>query len=167
MLWFIIFGCFIKVFVQIELGRFAVSRGMTTLEAMNSIPGPRLIVSWLVWLWVFMYFALIFQVAGMVGELATVFDLAGVNLPVKTIAAGVGLLTAVLLVVGRYKWSETGSTAMVAIFTLCTLVAVGAFKRRPTRSPAQILPKDLNSNCRPTSPTLLPRLASSVSVRRS
>ena len=67
MLWFIIFGCFIKVFVQIELGRFAVSRGMTTLEAMNSIPGPRLIVSWLVWLWVLMYFALIFQVAGMVG----------------------------------------------------------------------------------------------------
>jgi len=131
MLWFIIFGCFIKVFVQIELGRFAVSRGMTTLEAMNSIPGPRLIVSWLVWLWVLMYVALIFQVAGMVGGLATVFDLAGVNLPVKVLAVGVGLLTAVLLVVGRYKMVETGSTAMVAIFTLCTLVAVCALQTTP------------------------------------
>ena len=35
LLWFIILGCFIKVFVQIELGRFAVSKGLTTLEAMN------------------------------------------------------------------------------------------------------------------------------------
>src|SRR5262245_10893384 len=72
LLWFIIIGCFIKVFVQIELGRFAISQGMTTLEAMNSVPGPRLVVSWLVWLWALMFFALIFQVAGMVGGLASV-----------------------------------------------------------------------------------------------
>lgn len=131
MLWFIILGCFIKVFVQIELGRFAVSRGMTTLEAMNSIPGPRFIVSWLCWLWVLMYVALIFQVAGMVGGLATVFELAGVKLPVNVLAAGVGLLTAVLLVAGRYKLVEILSTAMVAIFTVCTLVAVGALQTTP------------------------------------
>ena len=131
MLWFIILGCFIKVFVQIELGRFAVSRGMTTLEAMNSIPGPRFIVSWLIWLWVLMYVALIFQVAGMVGGLATVFSLAGVNLPDKALAIGIGLLTAVLLVVGRYKLVEVASTAMVAVFTFCTLVAVGALQTTP------------------------------------
>jgi Mn2+/Fe2+ NRAMP family transporter len=144
MLWFIILGCFIKVFVQIELGRFAVSRGMTTLEAMNSIPGPRFIVSWLIWLWVLMYVALIFQVAGMVGGLATVFELSGVRLPMivlaggivkltptNTLAAGVGLLTAVLLVAGRYRLVEILSTAMVAIFTLCTLVAVGALQTTP------------------------------------
>ena len=131
MLWFIILGCFIKVFVQIELGRFAVSRGMTTLEAMNSIPGPRLIVSWLLWLWVLMYVALIFQVAGMVGGLATVFSVAGMRLPLGVLAGGVGLITAVLLVVGRYKFVETVSTALVAIFTLCTLVAVGALQTTP------------------------------------
>src|SRR6185436_4763321 len=42
LLWFIILGCFIKVFVQIELGRFAIANGLTTLQAMNSVPGPRL-----------------------------------------------------------------------------------------------------------------------------
>jgi manganese transport protein len=143
MLWFIVFGCFIKVFVQIELGRFAVSRGMTTLEAMNTIPGPRFIVSWLVWLWVLMYFALIFQVAGMVGGLATVFNLAGIDLrailwqgatqdhALNVLAGCVGFVTAVLLVVGRYKLVEVGSTAMVAIFTLCTLIAVGALQMTP------------------------------------
>jgi manganese transport protein len=131
MLWFIIIGCFIKVFVQIELGRFAISRGMTTLEAMNSVPGPRFIVSWLLWLWVLMYVALIFQVAGMVGGLATVFSLSGVKLNESMIAAGVGTLTAILLVVGRYRMVETLSTAMVAIFTICTLVAVAALQATP------------------------------------
>ncbi len=82
LLWFIILGCFIKVFVQIELGRFAITNGMTTLQAMNIMPGPRFIVSWLVWLWLMMYIALVFQVAGMVGGLASVFELAGI--PLKT-----------------------------------------------------------------------------------
>ncbi len=128
MLWFIIVGCFIKVFVQVELGRFAISRGMTTLEAMNSIPGPRLVVSWLVWLWLFMYFALIFQVAGMVGGLASVFSLAGLPLPNSVLAAFTSASAAILLVVGRYKLVEFLSTALVVIFTLTTLVAVGALQ---------------------------------------
>ena len=51
MLWFIILGCIIKVFVQLELGRYAISKRKTTLEAFNSVPGPKLIVSWLTWLW--------------------------------------------------------------------------------------------------------------------
>ena len=79
LLWFIIVGCLLKVFVQIELGRFAISKGMTTLEAMNTMPGPRWIVSWLLWLWLLMYVALLFQLAGMVGGLARIFSLAGLR----------------------------------------------------------------------------------------
>ena len=48
MLWFIL-GCLVKVFVQIELGRYTLVTGKTTLEAMNSVPGPKLRVSWMVW----------------------------------------------------------------------------------------------------------------------
>ena len=128
MLWFMIVGCFIKVFVQIELGRFAISKGMTTLEAMNSIPGPRFIVSWLLWLWLLMYLALIFQVAGMVGGLASVFSLAGLPLPPWLLTVGVAASCAVLLVLGRYRLVETLSTVLVVLFTLTTLVAVGALQ---------------------------------------
>lgn len=131
LLWFIILGCFIKVFVQIELGRFAVSKGLTTLEAMNLMPGPRLVVSWLLWLWVFMYLALIFQVAGMIGGLASVFSLAGVPLSHKVLAILTGASCAVLLVIGRYKLVEVISTALVVIFTITTLVAVGALQTTP------------------------------------
>src|SRR5688572_28690784 len=128
MLWFIILGCFIKVFVQIELGRFAISRGMTTLEAMNSIPGPRFRVSWLVWLWTLMYVALIFQVAGMVGGLASVFSLAGLPLANQWLGVLCGASAALLLVLGRYRMVEIFSTVLVVVFTFTTLIAVGALQ---------------------------------------
>lgn len=131
MLWFIIVGCFIKVFVQIELGRFAISKGMTTLEALNSIPGPRFIVSWLLWLWLLMFFALIFQVAGMVGGLASVFSLAGMPLPSWMLTLAVSGSCAVLLVFGRYRLVERLSTSLVALFTFTTLVAVVALQTTP------------------------------------
>lgn len=128
LLWFIILGCFIKVFVQIELGRFAIARGMTTLEAMNSIPGPRFRVSWLVWLWTLMYVALIFQVAGMVGGLASVFSLAGLPLANQWLAVLCGASAALLLVLGRYRMVEIFSTVLVVVFTFTTLIAVGALQ---------------------------------------
>jgi manganese transport protein len=126
LLWFIMLGCFIKVFVQIELGRFAVSRGLTTLEAMNLMPGPRFIVSWLLWLWLLMYVCLFFQVAGMVGGLASVFSLAGLPWNDAALAILTSGSCALLLVLGRYKMVEVVSTALVVIFTFTTLVAVGA-----------------------------------------
>lgn len=128
LLWFIIIGCFIKVFVQIELGRFAIANRMTTLQAMNTMPGPRFIVSWLVWLWLLMYIALVFQVAGMVGGLASVFELAGLPLKNWLLTILVAASCAVLLVVGRYSLVEKLSTALVALFVLATLIAVGALQ---------------------------------------
>lgn len=128
LLWFMVLGCILKIFVQVELGRHAISRGVTTLEAMNGVPGPRLRVSWLLWLWLVMYTALVFQVAGMVGGLASVFSLAGVALPNSWLAVLVGGSCAVLLVIGRYRFIEGFSTALVALFTLCTLAAVVALQ---------------------------------------
>lgn len=131
LLWFIIVGCFIKVFIQIELGRFAISQGMTTLEALNSVPGPRVVVSWLVWLWGLMFIALVFQVAGMVGGLASVFSLAGLSVSQALLAVATGASCAVLLVLGRYRFVEVFSTALVAIFTVATLVAVVSLQSTP------------------------------------
>lgn len=131
LIWFIILGCLLKVFIQIELGRFTLARGLTTLETMNLVPGPRVVVSWLLWLWLVMFAAMIFQIAGMVGGVASVLSMAGVNLSTKVIAVLVGIVTAVLLVVGRYKLVETAATVMVVAFTLCTMAAVVALQFTP------------------------------------
>src|SRR5512147_3110965 len=40
LLWLVIVSCFIKVFVQAELGRHAISSGQTTLATFRQLPGP-------------------------------------------------------------------------------------------------------------------------------
>src|SRR5262245_63036562 len=63
----ILLSCVIKVFVQVELGRYAISSGQPTLTAFDSLPGPRLGAHWLAWWWLIMMSATIFQVGGMAG----------------------------------------------------------------------------------------------------
>lgn len=69
LLWLILLGCVIKVFTQIELGRYTLISGKTTLAALNLVPGPRIAGrgNWLVWLWIVMWVASISQLGGIVG----------------------------------------------------------------------------------------------------
>ncbi len=131
LLWFIVLGCLLKVFIQIELGRFTLAQGVTTLETLNLVPGPRLRVSWLLWLWALMFLGTVFQIAGMVGGVASIMAIAGLAIPTSAIAVGIGVLTAILLVIGRYKFVEAASTWMVVAFTLCTMAAVAALQFTP------------------------------------
>jgi Mn2+/Fe2+ NRAMP family transporter len=131
LLWFIVLGCLLKVFVQIELGRHAVAHGTTTLQALDTLPGPRFRVSWVLWLWLLMYVSLVFQVAGMVGGLASIFSLGGLALPIPAIAVLVGASCAILLLWGRYRFVEAVSTLLVAAFTVTTVIAVVALQTTP------------------------------------
>ena len=67
LLWLIVLGCVIKVFVQVELGRYTVSHGATTLEGLNQVPGPRLRVRWIVWFWLAMFLFGVGQLGGIIG----------------------------------------------------------------------------------------------------
>lgn len=131
LLWFIILGCLVKVFVQIELGRYAITRGRTTLDALNALPGPRVVVSWVMWIWLGMYLCLVPQVAGIVGGTATALRLGGATIPVSALAILVGASCALLLVAGRYRLVETFSTVLVGAFTVTTLIAVTALQFTP------------------------------------
>ena len=75
----IIFSCLIKVFLQVELGRYVVSSGQTTLEAFDGIPGPRCRAGWLVWLWAIMACGTILQLSGIFSSLVSVFALRCTN----------------------------------------------------------------------------------------
>ncbi|TWT69175.1 Nramp family divalent metal transporter [Crateriforma conspicua] len=68
-LWLILLGCVIKVFTQIELGRYTMVQGKTTLRALSEVPGPRISGrgNWLVWYWMVMWVASISQQGGIVG----------------------------------------------------------------------------------------------------
>lgn len=145
-LWLILFSCVIKVFVQIELGRYAVSSGKPTLGALNELPGPRLGAHWLVWWWFGMLLATVFQLGTMIGGVGQALDLAfpavsqwfvkhlagplpGVSATIeKHPAHPWGVLTAlsaiVLLLSGGYKRIELLTTALVAGITFFTVLGV-------------------------------------------
>ncbi len=76
LLWLIIIGCLIKVFVQVELGRFTITHGETTLAALNSVPGPFALLgiktnvpipNWIVLFWWAMMITGMAQLGGIVG----------------------------------------------------------------------------------------------------
>src|SRR4051794_30100811 len=67
LLWLILLSCIIKVFVQVELGRYAITHGKTSLAAFDTLPGPRAGASWLCWLWLVMMLATQAQIAAMEG----------------------------------------------------------------------------------------------------
>lgn len=79
LLWLIVIGCAIKVFTQVEIGRYTVTHSRTPLDGLNQVPGPRFKVNWLIWYWVGMTALVIVQqggIAGGVGQsLAIVFPL--------------------------------------------------------------------------------------------
>jgi Mn2+/Fe2+ NRAMP family transporter len=124
LLWFIILGCMVKVLLQVELGRYSILNGKTTLEALNRVPGPRLKVSWLIWCWLIMFVATFVQLSGIVGGIAGVFQTAGSSLSDWMLALIITGSCAVLLVIGKYAFIERFSTMMVAAFTLFTIFAV-------------------------------------------
>jgi hypothetical protein len=67
LLWLIILGCTLKVFVQIEFGRHTITWGQTALAALDRLPGPRWKVNWLLWYWFAVVLLIVSQNGGIVG----------------------------------------------------------------------------------------------------
>jgi manganese transport protein len=124
LLWFIVFGCMIKVLLQVELGRYTILSGKSTLDALDSVPGPRLGVSWLNWCWLLMFVATFVQLSGIVGGIAGILRAGGAALGDAVLALLVTGSCAAFLILGRYAFIERFSTAMVAAFSAITLAAV-------------------------------------------
>lgn len=133
LLWFIILACVVKVFVQVTLARLSIVEHVTTLEAMNSIPGPRLRVSWLMWLWLPMYLGLVFQVGGLIGGVLLVCQALGFSWSPHALLVAITASCAALLATGRYRPVEKIATIMVALFTLSTIIALVTLQWTPYR----------------------------------
>ena len=69
LLWLIIIGCVIKVFVQVEIGRYSIVTGKTAMDGFVDVPGPRTKRhgNWLFWYWFLMFVVSIGQLGGIVG----------------------------------------------------------------------------------------------------
>lgn len=131
LLWLILFSCVIKVFLQIEIGRYVVSSGRTVLEAFDAVPGPAVRIgegrlNWMNALWVVMAFCAAMQVGGILLGMALVFEMPELGLGVMPAwlwalvfaFAAVGLLKS-----GQYALVERSTAVLVGLFTLLTMAA--------------------------------------------
>lgn len=147
-LWLILFSCVIKVFVQIELGRYAISSGRPTLGVLNELPGPRFGAHWLVWWWFFMMICTVMQLGGIAGSVGQSLNLAIPSLAEQTevVATSIGpnlgevvhqrpavpwailtcLVTMALIYGGGYRRIEWITTVIVVGVTLITVTAAVA-----------------------------------------
>ncbi len=145
LLWLILFSCVIKVFVQTELGRYAISSGKPTLGAINELPGLRVGAHWLTWWWLIMMLSTMFQLGAMTGTIGQAMNLTfpflskglagGLDSVLPSLAASIRerpeypwavltcLTTIALLWRGDYRRIEIVTTALVVGVTLLTVTA--------------------------------------------
>ena len=125
-LWLILFSCVIKVFVQTELGRYAISSGKPTLGALNELGGPRLGANWICWWWFVMMCTTIFQLGAMTGTVGQSLNLAFPNFsPVvsNVFANTVPQLAEILKERPDYPW------AVLTCLTAILLLWSGSYRR--------------------------------------
>jgi Mn2+/Fe2+ NRAMP family transporter len=146
LLWLILLSCVIKVFVQVELGRYAITHGKTTLAALDTLPGPRLGTNWISWLWLFMMLTTQAQIGAMEGLVGQAAHMAfpGASAAIAKFATSINgdlgsfltrhpehfwaIITALaailLLLSGGYKRLEKITTALVVFVTFITVACV-------------------------------------------
>jgi manganese transport protein len=133
LMWFIIFSCLVKVAVQVEFGKHAISSGEPTMASLNSLPGPRFgLANWSIWTWLVLMSAKMLQVGGIVGgvvmAMAELFPALRV-MPGQAIAAYlVAISVALLIYRGYYSVIEKASLIMIGLFTLFTLASLIALQ---------------------------------------
>ncbi|HVJ67372.1 MAG TPA: Nramp family divalent metal transporter, partial [Caulifigura sp.] len=147
-LWLILLSCVVKVFVQIELGRCAISTGKPTLGLLNGLPGKTPLGHPLVWWWFAMMLCTVFQLGAMTGGTAQALNLAfpkvavGIAERLASIAPNIAadiaerpelpwsflicLVTIALIYGGSYRRIEWLTTFIVVSVTLATVTAAVA-----------------------------------------
>ncbi|TCP54964.1 Mn2+/Fe2+ NRAMP family transporter [Tamaricihabitans halophyticus] len=131
LLWMVIVGATVKVWVQMELARWAILNGKTALAGYSTVP-PRIgRMGWINWLWIGLDFAKTFQRGGVIGGTAAACSilwpimgdpLSGSSLTMWTVI--ITVVTVALLRSSKYSVVERITTCSVAIFTLCTITIV-------------------------------------------
>ncbi|SHE97284.1 Mn2+ and Fe2+ transporters of the NRAMP family [Fodinibius roseus] len=123
--WVVLLSCLVKVTIQLEFGKHAISTGETVMSAFNKLPGWKFReISWSIWAWLFIQFFKLLQVGGIIGGVAITLNIVFPSLSV-TIWTLVATVTAALLVYrGYYPFVERFSLVMIAFFTLFTFLSV-------------------------------------------
>ena len=144
-LWVILVSCAVKVVVQLEFGKHAISSGETTLEAFNRLPGPRWRgVSWSMPVWFTVKFIQLIQYGGMIGGVALAMNLVVPSVSVTAWAWACGLTASALVSWGGYRFIERMAVGLTVCFTFLTLLCALLLQWTPYRVTLGMLAEGLS-----------------------
>jgi Mn2+/Fe2+ NRAMP family transporter len=130
-LWVIVVSCITKAALQAEWGRFTIASGETSLESVNSLPGPRWKVNWVVWLWALMLLTALVPLGAMYGAVAQILGELVPAVPRGGWLAALLGLSLMLLLGGGYNRVERLAMFKVAFFTVLTFLCALLLTRMP------------------------------------
>jgi len=124
-LWVIIVSCLVKVTLQLEFGKHTINTGETTMVALNKLPGPRFKdVHWTIWAWLAIFIMKFFQMGGIVGGVAQALNITILSISVDIWAWITGILVAILVFRGHYRFIQNFSIILIFLFSLFNIICV-------------------------------------------
>jgi manganese transport protein len=126
-LWVILVSCLVKIVLQLEFGRQSITRGITSMNLMNELPGPRFgkkKVSWAAWSWLVLWIFKPLQLGGIIGGVAIILNIAIPALSVAVWTILVAFVVITVMLFGFYKVVEKISLVFMGLFTVFTLLAL-------------------------------------------
>ncbi|MCK5136407.1 MAG: Nramp family divalent metal transporter [Bacteroidales bacterium] len=126
-LWVILVSCLVKIVLQLEFGRQSIIRGVSAMNMMNELPGPRFgkrKTSWGVWAWLVLWVVKPLQLGGIIGGVAIILNMAIPSLSVASWTVLTALVVISVMLFGYYGLVEKISLVFMGLFTLFTLLAL-------------------------------------------
>lgn len=133
LMWFILFSCIVKVAVQLEFGKHAISSGETTMVSLNGLPGPQFgKAKWAIWLWLILMLVKMLQLGGIIGGVVQAIEQFAPGLAQgwthAALTYAVAVSVSLLIFRGYYLLIEKASLIMIGGFTLFTLASLIALQ---------------------------------------
>ncbi len=134
LMWFIIFSCIVKVAVQLQFGKHAITSGESTMASLNTLPGPRFgLANWSIWLWLTLMLIKMLQLGGIVGGVVQAIEQFSPGLESGwthyAITYGLAISVSLLVFKGYYVLIEKASLVMIGGFTLFTFASIIALQK--------------------------------------
>lgn len=135
LLWLVLASTFIKVWVQIELGRWSISTGKVAVTGYNEVPPKLGKRSWMAWLVLLMFIQFLTSQAGVISASAFAFSslmpIGGEPYSFLSIGSWVAILVAVAVAIhltNKYTVVEGISTALVLLVAVFAVLMVFAIQ---------------------------------------
>jgi len=126
-LWVILVSCLVKIVLQLEFGRQSIIRGVSAMNLMNELPGPRFgkrKVSWGAWSWLVLWIFKPLQLGGIIGGVAIILNIAIPGLSIATWTILTALVVITVMLFGFYNVVEKISLVFMGLFTVFTILAL-------------------------------------------